>query len=174
MENIELPERLRRIRIPASEFARVYDKPVQTIHNWAKSGVIKDNCGCDVEVDPTGHLFIWVPSTHEFHKIFLFRKSLAFGLKRSLRQWKQIQEEGCRDIRKAKESLQDIQASYYALAIYRVSGWNGLGPPPSITKEQSEEINRIGDGCFRQFLVELGELGKQLEFQKLQTRQIHN
>jgi hypothetical protein len=172
VENIELPERLRRLRIPASEFARVYDKPVQTVHNWAKSGVIQENCGCGVEVDPTGHLFIWVPSTHEFHKIFLYRKSLAFALKRSLRQWKLIKEEGSHDIRKAKESLQNIQASFHAWAIYKVTGWTGLGPAPtSLTEEQSEQIQRMADGVFQQFFV---ELRKQLELQKLQTHQIHN
>ncbi len=172
MENIELPERLRRLRIPASEFARVYDKPVQTIHNWAKTGVIKDNCGCDVEVDPTGHLFIWVPSTHEFHKIFLYRKSLAFVQKRSLRQWKLIAEEGSRDIRKAKESLQDIRASLHAWAIYKVTGWAGLGLPPSeLTEEQVQEIQCLAEGSFLQFFI---ELQKQLELQKLQRHQIHN
>jgi hypothetical protein len=172
VENIVLPERLRRLRIPASEFARVYDKPVQTIHNWAKAGVIEESCGCEVELDPTGHLFIWVPETHEFHKIFLYRKSLAFALKSSLRQWKLIQEEGSRDIRKAKESLQDIQASLHAWAIYKVTGWTGLGLPPSgLTEEQVQEIQRIADDSFQGFFI---ELRKQSELQKLQTHQIHN
>jgi hypothetical protein len=124
------------LRIPASEFARIYRKKVQTVHNWAKKGVIKDNCGCEVQTDVTRHLFIVVPPSHADHKTFLYRQHLALLKKPEVRRRiEQIYHDPERGMTAGELVLCFVEM------FWRATGHTGLEPESGdLTLAQLEEI----------------------------------
>ena len=144
------------LRIPASEFARVYHKTVQAIHEWAKNGLITE-LGYTFGRDVTHHLFIFVPLRHEYYQIFFYRKYLDL-YQRYAAKWKEI---------RYKWQL----LAYIAGTIWHVTGEDGLEPAESqVTKAQWEEIGRrmgiVFSTALRQAHVR--------KLRKLTRLQIHN
>ena len=135
---IDLPSFKSALRIPASEFARMYGKRVQTVHNWAKTGVIKDHCGCDVQLDATRHLFIVVPPSHQDHKRFIFRKYIALFQKPEVRRRIEQVLRG-EDHRVTPNEL----LLCMTVILWQVTGSTGLEPVEShLTLAELDEIDR--------------------------------
>ena len=134
------------LRIPASEFACVYNRTRQTIHKWAKSGWFKEG-GFKVERDTTHHLFILVPSAspngqlNEDYQKFLCRKALALYPKIEARVKKLERKRPFPSSPERRAFL--FVTALLGMIIWQVTGNSVLnGPPFEPTANQWEEIER--------------------------------